>query len=115
MEAANVGVQGDDPSSAVVAVSGEVDLAVRDDLLDTLHATIHTPGVTKVVVDLSQVSFLDSTGLHVLLTARASALGSGIDFTVAGATGIVQRVLTITGVLKLLTGEMDTDPATPGP
>ncbi|GAA1420741.1 STAS domain-containing protein [Catellatospora coxensis] len=106
MGAADVDLHGDDPGEALVAVSGEIDLTVRDELLDSLSATIGEPGVRKVVVDLSQVAFMDSTGLHVLLTARERAHGSGVGFRVVGATGLVRRVLAVTGVLELLTGEV---------
>lgn len=109
MDVADVDVHGDDPRQPVVSVSGEIDLAVRDDLLNTLTATIGAAGVAKVVVDLSRVSFMDSTGLHVLLAARDRAHGSGVGFTVVGATGIVRRVLAVTGVLELLTGEVSAD------
>ncbi|GAB4054627.1 STAS domain-containing protein [Catellatospora paridis] len=115
MEVTDVDVHGDDPREAVVAVSGEIDLTARDDLLNTLYSAIHTAGVTRVVVDLAQVSFMDSTGLHVLITARERALGSGVAFHVVGATGIVRRVLAVTGLLKLLAGDMDADPDKPAP
>ncbi|MEV0459723.1 STAS domain-containing protein [Catellatospora methionotrophica] len=104
-------MHGDDPREAVVAVSGEIDLAVREDLLNTLHHAIHAihaTAATAVVVDLSRVTFMDSTGLHVLLTSHKSALGSGVGFSVVGATGLVHRLLAVTGMLGLLTGETDT-------
>ncbi|GAA2373916.1 hypothetical protein Cme02nite_02860 [Catellatospora methionotrophica] len=108
MAVASVDVHGDDPREAVVAVSGEIDLAVREDLLNTLHHAIHATAATAVVVDLSRVTFMDSTGLHVLLTSHKSALGSGVGFSVVGATGLVHRLLAVTGMLGLLTGETDT-------
>lgn len=105
MVAADVDVHDDDPREALVAVSGEIDLTVRDELQNTLTATIDEAGVTKVVVDLSRVTFMDSTGLHILLTARQRAHSAGVGFRVVGATGLVHRVLAVTGVLELLTGE----------
>ncbi|WP_144126577.1 STAS domain-containing protein [Catellatospora sichuanensis] len=109
MEVAKVDVHGGDPREAVVAVSGEIDLAVREDLLNSLYETIHTADVTRVVVDLSQVSFMDSTGLHVLFAARKRAHRSGVAFNVVGAVGLVRRVMAVTGVLELLTGEAVAD------
>ncbi|WP_186316257.1 STAS domain-containing protein [Catellatospora sichuanensis] len=109
MEVANVVAHGDAPHEVVVAVSGEIDLGVRDELLNALHATIRMAGVTSVVVDLSRVSFMDSTGLHVLLAARETAHSSGVGFNVVGATGLARRVLAVTGMLELLTGEASAD------
>lgn len=109
MDVAHTDAPGHDPHEAVVVVAGEIDLAVRDDLLNTLREAIRRAEVTRVVVDLSGVSFMDSSGLHVLLTARETAHGSGVGFDVVGATGLARRVLEVTGVLQLLTGEPEVD------
>lgn len=55
-------------------LEGEIDLAAADRLADALRAAIES-GTT--VVDLSGVTFLDSTGLHVLLSAGAALNGNG--------------------------------------
>ncbi len=90
-----------------VSVAGEVDLASSGWLTREIESAVamaaDLPGAT-VVVDLSQVSFLDSSGINALITG--SRLAGGIDhFRVAGATGLVREVLEFTGVWSHLSGE----------
>ena len=96
----------DNAREVVVAVSGEIDLATHDWLLDTLETAVKKADAEvakKVVVDLSQTSFLDSGGIHLLVHGRQTADAVGVEYQVIGASGIVRTVLEITGVLAFLT------------
>jgi anti-sigma B factor antagonist len=57
---------------------------------------------TAVVVDLSDVEFLDSTGIRALLDTDREATRLGGRLLVTGANGIVRRMLELTGVLQHL-------------
>ncbi|HVC14643.1 MAG TPA: STAS domain-containing protein [Acidimicrobiales bacterium] len=72
----------------VVHCRGGLDFAYTDQLREVFA------GITElaVVVDLARLSFVDSTGLSVLLSARRAVLDVGGDFRICGATGIVRRV-----------------------
>jgi anti-sigma B factor antagonist len=83
--------------SYAVAVTGELDLhsapqvqARLDDLLDA--------GARSVVVDLMGVSFIDSAGLGVLLSASKSLKTSGGELVLAADDRRILRVLEITGL-----------------
>jgi anti-sigma B factor antagonist len=52
--------------SLVLKVHGELDIATSP-LLDEALARARDTGAASIVVDLSSVSFMDSTGLHVLI------------------------------------------------
>lgn len=54
----------------MIAVEGDVDLVTAPQLREALASV---PADTKVVVDLCETRFMDSTGLRVLLTANSSA------------------------------------------
>jgi anti-anti-sigma factor len=54
--------------SVTVAVAGEIDLATADNL-DAAIRDAEKTEIGRIVVDLSDLSFLDSTGLEVLLQA----------------------------------------------
>jgi anti-anti-sigma factor len=56
-----------------------------------------------VVVDLTGVSFLDSSGLGALLDARRRAVRLGIDLRIAGQHGAAARLMRRTGTLSMLT------------
>lgn len=89
--------------TARLSVSGEVDMATAGQLSTALADALGEPRMTRLVVDLDQVTFLDSTGVAALLAARRQADGSGIGFVVANCRDMVRRVLEITGVYKALT------------
>ena len=57
-----------DPATTVIAVHGELHLSTAPEFSRRLNAAI-ADGKTAVVLDLSGVSFIDSTGLSVLLNA----------------------------------------------
>ena len=57
-----------DDQRHVVAVSGEIDLFTAPELKATLTDAIEE-GRTRIVVDLSETTFLDSTALGVLIGA----------------------------------------------
>jgi anti-sigma B factor antagonist len=67
-------------SAAVVTVTGELDLLTARELMKTVDETLKWPDLTGVVVDLTAVSFLGSSGLGTLaeLATRTTApAGSG--------------------------------------
>ena len=53
----------------------------------------------SVVVDLEQVTFLDSSALSELLRIKTELEGSGIEFSIGAASPQVRRVLEITGLV----------------
>lgn len=80
----------------VLAVGGDVDLAAADGLWDGLREALQ-PGV-RVVADLANVTFLDSTGLRVLVRAeQTSADLDGAEFELAAPSAPVLRVLELSG------------------
>jgi anti-anti-sigma factor len=87
---------------ATVRPAGAFDLATVGELDAALSAALATPGVTRVVVDLSGVDFLDSSGISSLLRGFRSAGERQVAYQVTAANGIVRNVLEITGVWQLL-------------
>ncbi|MDR7277816.1 STAS domain-containing protein [Catenuloplanes atrovinosus] len=94
------------PTRTVVTLDGECDLAVREELTATLLAAV--AAARTVVVDLLHVTFIDSTGVHSLVTAHHAALAAGGRLHVTNATGPVATVLDLTGVGPLLAEPGDT-------
>jgi anti-sigma B factor antagonist len=66
----------------VIEIRGEVDLATVPELSDHLFKAAETD-VPAVVVDLCQVSFMDSSGAHVLARARERFLAKGTRLAIA--------------------------------
>jgi anti-anti-sigma factor len=86
---------------ARVTVDGELDMfnvpaleqALADALAGCRDATIQ--------LDMTRVSFMDSTGLRALLTARQRAASAGCRFRLVGAAPSVRRVLELTRTASL--------------
>ena len=93
---------------AVVSVGGEIDLETASQLtehaLDALHHV--SP---RIVLDISGVTFMDSTGLKVLVTIERRAQLAGGSFVLVGASPPVLRILALTGLdqVFLLKGSME--------
>src|SRR6476646_9892517 len=80
-----------EPGRSVIRVSGECDMNSCDELLAAMVAAIdHAP---VVVVDLAGLTFMDSSGISVLVVAHQRACGQGRVLSVTGATGVVAKVL----------------------
>lgn len=93
-------VTGDGPRR-VVRLRGECDIASAPALQEALQP-LRGPDVTDVVVDTSDLDFLDSTGLGVLIGALKRLRETGGELRIAGASGAVLRVLEVTGLDKVI-------------
>jgi anti-sigma B factor antagonist len=78
-------------TDGALIVEGEVDLAAADELRDAL---LESAAAGTSVVDASGVTFIDSTGLHVLLTAGRALNGTG-PLVVRSPSRAVRRLLSI--------------------
>lgn len=82
---------------SVVLVDGEVDVSNADQLRDVLDERLAADPAT-VVVDLSKVPYIDSTGIGVLVGAAHRASERGARLEVARPQHNVARVLGLLGV-----------------
>jgi anti-anti-sigma factor len=85
----------------VVAVSGEIDIASAPRLITGLNDAVGNCEL-PVIVDLTEVAFMDSTGLALLLNAHRRLARRGKGFAVVCADGPVRRVFTITDMVDVL-------------
>lgn len=91
----------------VVTVRGELDLATADRLWVELEPLLLPRNL--VVLDGSGISFLDSSGLRVLLQAGKRASTDGAIFRLVAPQAAVQRVLELAGT----GGHLDTRESVP--
>ena len=97
---------------AVVQVSGEVDLATCPQLRAQLIELVDQ-GVYHLIVDLEQVSFLDSSGIGVLIGALRRLREHGGSLRLTAPSPPVRRVLELTGVTTILPTSATLDEAAP--
>jgi anti-sigma B factor antagonist len=94
-----------------VRLHGELDLATVNELTTVLNECIAHPTCRRVVVDLSEVIFIDSVTISAFILAYNKAAETGHALAVTGATGPVHRVLELAGVLDVLSGRSRLDAA----
>lgn len=87
------------PGARAVRCVGEIDMASSQRLAEFL-AELLAEGATRVVIDASDVSFLDSTGLRVLVDVGSRLEAAGGQLVVDPISAPVRRVLEITGLLE---------------
>jgi anti-sigma B factor antagonist len=86
-------------------VSGDVDMASSATLDTAIREALTAPGVNRVLVDLSKVTFLDSTGINTLVQDHQRAGDQNIKLQVVNPSTMALRVLELTGVLGFLSGD----------
>ncbi|MFC4008913.1 STAS domain-containing protein [Nonomuraea purpurea] len=85
------------PGVTVIAVCGEMDATNRGEFEAYVAKARSSPG-ERLVFDLSRVPFMDSSGLHVLLTCTTDRLRHGGAVHLASAQPLPTRLFEITGV-----------------
>jgi anti-sigma B factor antagonist len=87
----------------VIRLHGELDIDSAPDLERALLRS--RPAQQRVVLDLSELKFMDSTGLRVLLRARAAAEEGRWEMFLRDVPSNIQRLFDMTGVHEALPGE----------
>lgn len=90
----------DEPDRSLVTVYGEIDLAVRQEAGALCQALVQR--ALPVVIDASEVSFVDSAGMSVLVRIARDAEAGGYPVVLEHAPWTLKELLTITGVDRLL-------------
>jgi anti-sigma B factor antagonist len=93
-------VTGGDDGCTTVSVAGELDLATVDEFAGAVRSGLAAGGV---VIDLRDVTFMDSSGVRALNTALRESTDSGRELRLLlGTHPSVVQVLEMTGMLELL-------------
>lgn len=91
-----------DERTHVIALRGELDVATVGALAEPLREVI-AAGKRAIVIDLSELTFLDSTGLMVLLNGLRRIVGQGGRLAIVCANPTVLRLFEITGTTSTFT------------
>lgn len=90
-----------DPDIAVVSGSGKLNMVVAPQLREEVRRSIDE-GHPRIVVDLSAVTFLDSSGLGALVACLKSARQAGGDLRIAAPSAQVVMVLQLSNLDRVL-------------
>jgi anti-anti-sigma factor len=98
-------------SVEIVVVRGEVDIATADAVRAEVNAACQRGD--SVVLDLREVTFMDTQGLSVVIEAQQSCVADGTRFAITRAPAHVHRLFEMIGLTSRLT-VLD-DPAAAAP
>lgn len=87
--------------TVVVTIQGELDAYTAPRLQSQLRDLINNQGNLTVVLDLATMTFIDSTGLAVLVEALKRIRSRGGELTLANPTRATLRVLEVSGLNRV--------------
>jgi len=89
-----------DGSTAIVAASGEIDLSSVGELRTAVTAAAED--CDRLRLDLTEIEFIDSTGLGGLLELRSTLRARNVTLEIVAGEGPVRQAVEITGLAELL-------------
>ena len=95
------------PETAVYPVVGALDLAAAAQVMEGLTIVIGR-GPSAIDIDLSSLSYIDSVGLSVFVTAHYQCLDAGVRLRFLNPSPLISRLLQANGldeILQLVTVE----------
>jgi anti-anti-sigma factor len=90
---------------------GEITLEITQDLRRALWDEAEADHVRGLVLDLSQVSFIDSSGIALLVALDRNLEAAGKKLVLVGLPERIRRTLELVGVMRVLTVADDQDQA----
>ncbi len=93
-----------DGESATLILEGELDLASSEQVEEQLNE-LESARAKRIVIDLSALAFIDSTGLRTLIQADQRAREAGSELRLRPGDESIQRVFELTGALEILNFE----------
>lgn len=88
-------------SYTLVTLVGQPDMSGQQILSDALRQAASQPA-RGLIVDLSELDFIDSATVHILLDAHARLVGDGGQMMLVAPKDIVARVLSLVGADQVL-------------
>ncbi len=90
------------PDIDVFALSGRLTMGSDSQQVEWNLAKLISENHRKVIFDLSNVNFLDSSGIGILVMCHAKLKKAGGSLRLAGAQGMVRQTIEMTNVNKLV-------------
>ncbi len=85
-----------------IKLKGELDESCGDYARAALDGLIDGDGIRRIVIDMSELSFMDSTGIGVLIGRYKRLKPRGIPIYISAPTKAVDRVLGLSGIYEIM-------------
>jgi anti-anti-sigma factor len=88
-------------SHALVLLTGELDISTAGGLYEELAGLSHE-GVVRVALDLTDLEFIDSTGISVIIAEHKRTASAGGELIILTPHNNVRRVFEVAGLMEVL-------------
>ena len=85
-----------------ITLVGDIDPATAPQLEASIDEALEDPAVTRIVLDLRSVEFIDSSGLRVFVAARESLRARSGELVLRSPSPTTERLLDITGLTEIV-------------
>jgi anti-anti-sigma factor len=89
-------------AAARAALAGDFDMNATFTVEPALERALDDPALERLTIDLSNLSFIDSIGIGVLVRVQGEAAARGVDLALVPGPPEVQRVFDSAGLLETL-------------
>lgn len=100
-----------EPAITVLEISGRLNLGNSLQSIESSIQHLIADGVRKLVVDISGLNYIDSSGIGMLVSSSGHMEQSGGQMRIAGARGTVARALGVAHVDRIAPVDNDVDSA----
>ncbi|MCL0081273.1 anti-sigma F factor antagonist [Peptococcaceae bacterium] len=91
----------------IARLTGEFDLSVTDEIRSELDDLIDTTKVKHLIFNLSQVNYIDSSGLGIILGRYKRLSKHGGKMALVNPQFQVKKILELSGLMTIMTGYDD--------
>src|SRR5882762_10484650 len=91
-----------DSGVAIITISGRLALGGETEKLDAAVNTLLAADQKKVVLDITSLDYVDSSGIGMLVSSLTKFKKAGGDLKVAGANARIRRIFAMTGVETMM-------------
>ena len=84
--------------STIVQICGDLDISAAPELRERLLAVLNCRTSNRLILDLSKLEFMDSSGVAVLVNTERRARLLGCTFALVGLQQPVSRILQVCGL-----------------
>ena len=85
-----------------IGLCGEIDESCAAQIRMRLDALFETSGIVKVIIDFSAVSFMDSTGIGMLIGRYKVLKQKGIPLLISSPKSAVDKLLLLSGIYDIM-------------
>lgn len=86
----------------IIKLSGELDHHSAEEVRNHIDDKIEREKSIKVIMDFENVTFMDSSGIGVVIGRYKKILSQGGEISIASATDNIKRVFELSGIFKII-------------